>query len=127
MSGAYIFFLHVITFALEFLAWLWWVINYKIILFNWYYNLIQNYTENLISTFWRFSPKTKLYLFYYRLFNNETGLKQDYENIPTVVFSHPPVGTCGITEEEAKKQFGDENVKIYKSSFTPLYHAMTTR
>ena len=79
------------------------------------------------KTFWRFSPKTTLFSFYYRLFNNETSLKQDYENIPTVVFSHPPVGTCGITEEEAKKQFGDENVKIYKSSFTPLYHAMTTR
>ena len=74
-----------------------------------------------------FSLKTQVFSFYYRLFNNETSLKQDYQNIPTVVFSHPPVGTCGITEEEAKKQFGEENVKIYKSSFTPLYHAMTTR
>ena len=54
-------------------------------------------------------------------------MKQDYENIPTVVFSHPPVGTCGITEIEARKKYGDENVKIYKSSFTPLYHALTTR
>ena len=54
-------------------------------------------------------------------------MKQDYENIPTVVFSHPPVGTCGITEAEARKKYGDENIKIYQSSFTPLYHALTTR
>ena len=54
-------------------------------------------------------------------------MKQDYENIPTVVFSHPPVGTCGITEGEARKKYGNENVKIYQSSFTPLYHALTTR
>ena len=36
----------------------------------------------------------------HRIFNNEKDLKLDYENIPTVVFSHPPVGTCGITEDE---------------------------
>merc|ERR1712029_972376 len=39
----------------------------------------------------------------HRIFNNESDLKLDYENIPTVVFSHPPIGTCGITEEEARK------------------------
>ena len=63
----------------------------------------------------------------FSLFNKESDLKQDYENIPTVVFSHPPVGTCGITEPEARKEFGDENVKVYQSTFTPLYHALTTR
>ena len=34
----------------------------------------------------------------HRIFNNEPDSKLDYENIPTVVFSHPPVGTVGITE-----------------------------
>ena len=34
----------------------------------------------------------------HRIFNNETGLKLDYNNIPTVVFSHPPIGTIGLTE-----------------------------
>ena len=63
----------------------------------------------------------------FSLFNKESDLKQDYENIPTVVFSHPPVGTCGITEPEARKEYGDENVKVYQSTFTPLYHALTTR
>ena len=43
------------------------------------------------------------------------------------MFSHPPVGTCGITEPEARKEYGGENVKVYQSTFTPLYHALTTR
>lgn len=60
-----------------------------------------------------------------RLFNNETNLKLDYENIPTVVFSHPPIGTCGLTEAEARAKF--DKVKVYLSSFTPLYHALTQR
>ena len=34
----------------------------------------------------------------HRIFNNEPDSKLDYENIPTVVFSHPPVGTVGMTE-----------------------------
>ena len=63
----------------------------------------------------------------HRLFNNETDLKLDYENIPSVVFSHPPIGTCGITEQEARAKFGDDKIKIYKSTFTPLYHALTQR
>ncbi len=37
------------------------------------------------------------------------------------------LGTCGITEREARKAFGDDSIKIYKSSFTPLYHALTSR
>ncbi len=38
----------------------------------------------------------------HRLFNNESDAKLDYSNIPTVVFSHPPVGTIGLTEGTAK-------------------------
>lgn len=34
----------------------------------------------------------------HRLFNNESENKLNYENIPTVVFSHPPLGTIGLTE-----------------------------
>jgi glutathione reductase (NADPH) len=50
----------------------------------------------------------------------------DYTNIPTVVFSHPPIGTVGLSEEEAREKFGDE-IKVYKTSFNPMYHAITER
>jgi glutathione reductase (NADPH) len=50
----------------------------------------------------------------------------DYDNIPTVVFGHPPIGTVGLTEQAARDEFGDEAVTVYKSSFVPMYYAMTT-
>jgi len=49
--------------------------------------------------------------------------KLDYHNIPTVVFSHPPIGTVGLTEPQAREKYGDA-VNIYKSSFRALYFAM---
>jgi len=49
--------------------------------------------------------------------------KLSYENIPTVVFSHPTIGTVGLTEPEARKKYGDA-VKVYKSSFRALYFSM---
>ncbi|XP_043915554.1 glutathione reductase, mitochondrial [Protopterus annectens] len=63
----------------------------------------------------------------HRLFEGKEDSKLDYSNIPTVVFSHPPIGTVGITEEQATAKYGKENVKIYLTSFTPMYHAVTKR
>ncbi|TDH07407.1 hypothetical protein EPR50_G00105710 [Perca flavescens] len=63
----------------------------------------------------------------HRLFEGKKDSKLDYSSIPTVVFSHPPIGTVGLTEEEAIQSRGKENVKIYKTSFTPMYHAITSR
>lgn len=60
-----------------------------------------------------------------RLFNGQTELKMDYSLIPTVVFSHPPIGTIGLTEEEAKAEYGEDNVKVYNSSFAAMYTAVT--
>ncbi|NMF49575.1 glutathione-disulfide reductase [Pseudoalteromonas arctica] len=62
-----------------------------------------------------------------RLFNKELpdDLKMDYSLVPTVVFSHPPIGTIGLTEQEAISQYGEENVKIYQSGFTAMYTAVT--
>ena len=60
-----------------------------------------------------------------RLFNNKPNEHLDYNNIPTVVFSHPPIGTVGLTEEKAIEQFGKDNVKVYSSSFTSMYTAVT--
>ena len=50
-----------------------------------------------------------------RLFNNRPTLKMNYENVATVVFSHPPIGKLGLSENDAVKKFGEENVKIYRS------------
>jgi glutathione reductase (NADPH) len=61
-----------------------------------------------------------------RLFNGETDRRLDYNNIATVVFTHPPIGTVGMTESEARAKYGDA-VKVYVADFTPLYHALTTR
>lgn len=60
-----------------------------------------------------------------RLFNHKPDEHLDYSNIPTVVFSHPPIGTIGLTEPQAREQYGDEEVKIYSSSFTAMYTAVT--
>lgn len=50
------------------------------------------------------------------------GVKVSYENVPTVVFSHPPIGTIGVTEKEAVERYGGENVKVYRSKFANLYY-----
>ncbi|PNP79324.1 hypothetical protein FNYG_07400 [Fusarium nygamai] len=50
--------------------------------------------------------------------------KLDYDLIPSVVFAHPEVGTIGLTQEEAVKKYGRDNIKIYKSSFTATYFAI---
>lgn len=61
-----------------------------------------------------------------RLFNNKPDEHLDFTNIPTVVFSHPPIGTIGLTETQAREQYGDDQVKVYKSSFTAMYTAVTS-
>jgi glutathione-disulfide reductase len=62
-----------------------------------------------------------------RLFHPEyrlklSGHKVDYENIASVVFSHPPIGTIGLQEQEAREQF--EKVSIYQTEFTPMRYAL---
>ena len=59
-----------------------------------------------------------------RLFNNQADSKVDYTNIPSVVFSHPPIGTVGMTEAGARERFADE-VTVYASEFTPMRYALT--
>jgi len=54
-----------------------------------------------------------------RLFGGHADRKLDYNNIPSVVFSHPPIATIGLTEDEARKIHGDA-VKVYQTRFTPM-------
>jgi glutathione reductase (NADPH) len=62
-----------------------------------------------------------------RLFGGQPDRHLEYTNIPTVVFGHPPLGTVGLTEDEARAEFGDEAVTVFRSGFVPMYHALTTR
>ncbi len=62
-----------------------------------------------------------------RLFGGRPEAHLDYENIPSVVFSHPPLGTVGLTEDEACEQYGHDQVKIYQSRFTSMFYAVTSR
>ena len=61
-----------------------------------------------------------------RLFNGKTKLKMLYSNIPTVIFSHPPIGTVGLSEEEAQKIHGETNVIVYKSSFVNMFYSLAS-
>jgi glutathione reductase (NADPH) len=61
-----------------------------------------------------------------RLFGGQAGRKVDYENVPSVVFSHPPIGSVGLSEEQARAQYG-EAVKVFTAAFMPLYHVLTPR
>ncbi len=47
----------------------------------------------------------------------------DYALIPTAVFTHPPIGTVGLSEEEARKQLGD--IRVFRSDFKPLKHTLS--
>lgn len=60
-----------------------------------------------------------------RLFNGQVDAHLDATLVPTVVFSHPPIGTIGLTQEEAKAQYGEDNLTVYSSQFTSMYTALT--
>ncbi|KAK4549652.1 GTP-binding protein gtr1 [Oleoguttula mirabilis] len=59
-----------------------------------------------------------------RLFGGQPDAHLDYSNIPSVVFAHPEVGSIGLTEPAAREKYGDENIKVYNSSFTAMYYSM---
>ncbi|MFT4835586.1 MAG: glutathione reductase (NADPH) [Psychromonas sp.] len=61
-----------------------------------------------------------------RLFNGQLDAHLDAKLVPTVVFSHPPIGTIGLTELEAEEKYGKSKLKVYTSQFTSMYTAMTT-
>ena len=60
-----------------------------------------------------------------RLFNDQPERKLSYDLIPTVIFSHPPIGTIGVSEQEAIERHGAAEVHTYTSEFVPLFNALT--
>jgi glutathione reductase (NADPH) len=57
-----------------------------------------------------------------RLFGGQPQAKMDYENVASVVFSHPALGAVGLSEEEARARHGD--VRVYRSNFRPMLQAL---
>ncbi len=60
-----------------------------------------------------------------RLFNQQTERHLDATLVPTVVFSHPPIATVGLSETAARETYGDEAVKVYQTRFTPMLRAFS--
>ncbi|MCL1634183.1 glutathione-disulfide reductase [Luteimonas sp. SX5] len=58
-----------------------------------------------------------------RVFGGDAESRLDYSDIATVIFSHPPIGRVGLTEDEARARFGDA-VRVYRSGFRPMLHAL---
>jgi glutathione reductase (NADPH) len=61
-----------------------------------------------------------------RLFGGQPERQLDYRLIPTVIFSHPPIGSVGLTEAAARAEHGD-GITVFQGDFMPLYHGMTER
>lgn len=47
-----------------------------------------------------------------------------YDNIPTAVFTTPEAATVGLTEAEAVAQYGEDQLKVYRSRFRPMYYTL---
>jgi len=62
-----------------------------------------------------------------RVFGGMHDRYLDYDNIPTVIFGHPPIGTVGLSEAQARDKYGDAAVAVFSASFVPMYYALTLR
>lgn len=59
-----------------------------------------------------------------RLYGGMSDRRLDYDRIPTVVFTHPPIGTVGLTEDQAHDRYGDD-FKVYETRFNPMVYAFS--
>ncbi len=60
-----------------------------------------------------------------RLFGAQHDRRLSYDVVPTVVFSHPPIGTVGLSEQQARERFEAEAIRVYQTEFVPMYNALT--
>ncbi|KAE8967857.1 Thioredoxin reductase 1, cytoplasmic [Phytophthora fragariae] len=59
-----------------------------------------------------------------RLYNNST-VQMDYDKICTAVFTPIEYGCCGLSEEDSKERYGEDNVEVYHKNFVPLEWALS--
>ncbi|MFA9460532.1 glutathione-disulfide reductase [Thiohalorhabdus methylotrophus] len=62
-----------------------------------------------------------------RLFGGRPEARMDYEDVPSVVFSHPPIGTVGLTEEEVEERYGQGGYQCHTTTFKDMYYAPLER
>lgn len=60
-----------------------------------------------------------------RVFGGMAERHLRYDVIPSVVFSHPPIGTVGLSEQAARERYPNEPIKIYRSEFVSMFYALT--
>ena len=51
-------------------------------------------------------------------------LRADHVDVPSAVFSQPPIGTVGVSEEVARERYAGQPIKVYQTEFVPLYFAL---
>jgi len=56
---------------------------------------------------------------------NENPIRMDHANVPSAVFSQPPIGSVGLTEAEARRRYGE--VEIYSAHFKPMKNTLSGR
>lgn len=61
------------------------------------------------------------------LFNHQPPEKVNEDFVPTVIFSHPPIGTVGLSEQDAIEKYGKDRIKIYTSAFKAMYYALSEK
>jgi len=60
-----------------------------------------------------------------RLFGGQKNAHLDYNNYCSVIFSHPTIGSIGLSEDDALALYGKEKIKIYQTRFNPLFDALS--
>lgn len=59
-----------------------------------------------------------------RVFNGRDDLKMNYNDIATVIFSHPPIGCVGLSEAQAVTKYGEAKIKVYRSKFVNMFYSL---
>jgi glutathione reductase (NADPH) len=58
------------------------------------------------------------------LYNNNP-IRMDHADVPSAVFSNPPIGTVGLTEDQARKRYGE--IDVYQTRFRPMKNTLSGR
>jgi glutathione reductase (NADPH) len=59
-----------------------------------------------------------------RVFGGQADRRLSYDLLPTVIFSHPAIGTVGLSEAAARERYAGQSIKIYQSEFVPMFYAL---